>query len=135
MKPLEILIKEEPIPKGRPRTSWKNGKVHTYNPDRTTFAQERITACLQQYKDKAFPPHVAIKLTCTFYRTKSKWLPKYERMPYRKPDLTNFAKLLEDSIIGVLLPDDAQLTTLALAKRWTDKEYGYIIMKLEEDLG
>ena len=56
-------------------------------------------------------------------------------MPYRKPDLTNFAKLLEDSIIGVLLPDDAQLTTLALAKRWTDKEYGYIIMKLEEDLG
>ena len=44
MKPLEILIKEEPIPKGRPRTSWKNGKVHTYNPDRTTFAQERITA-------------------------------------------------------------------------------------------
>ena len=70
MKPLEILIKEEPIPKGRPRTSWKNGKVHTYNPDRTTFAQERITACLQQYKDKAFPPHVAIKLTCTFYRTK-----------------------------------------------------------------
>ena len=86
MKPLEILIKEEPIPKGRPRTSWKNGKVHTYNPDRTTFAQERITACLQQYKDKAFPPHVAIKLTCTFYRTKSKWLPKYERMPYRKQE-------------------------------------------------
>jgi Holliday junction resolvase RusA-like endonuclease len=41
--------------------------------------------------------------------------------------------LLSDSINGILVADDAQITTINMAKRWTDKEYPYIVMKLEED--
>ena len=133
MKPIYLLIQVEPCPKGRPRTSWHNGKVHTYNPDKTRLAQEYIVDLLQKYQGQGFGVHVPVKLTCVFYRTKSIWLPKRETLPCRKPDLDNFLKLLSDSMNHILVADDAQITTINMAKRWTDKEYPYITIKLEED--
>ena len=123
----------EPTAKGRPRTTYRNGNVRTYTPDKTRLAQEYIVALLQKYKNNGFTEHIPVKLTCVFYRSKSKWLPKRERLPFRKPDLDNFLKLLSDSINGILVADDAQVTTINMAKRWTDKEYPYIVLRLEED--
>jgi Holliday junction resolvase RusA-like endonuclease len=133
-KVIELIIDVEPTAKGRPRTAYRNGGVRTYTPERTLIAQEAIVALLQPYKDQCFPTHIPVKLTCTFWRHKSKWLPRKESLPFRKPDLTNFAKLLEDAIIGILIPDDSQLTTVHLAKRWSPTNEGYITMRLEEDI-
>jgi len=72
-------------------------------------------------------------MTVCFHRTKSIWLPKRERKPFRKADLDNYVKLCLDGINGVLIPDDAQVTTLIASKVWTDKDTGYIELKLEED--
>jgi Holliday junction resolvase RusA-like endonuclease len=68
-----------------------------------------------------------------FYRTKSKYLPQREMLPFRKPDLDNLLKLLSDAANGLLFVDDSQLTSINVKKRWTDKEYGYITVRLEED--
>ena len=133
MKQIELTIQTEPTAKGRPRTAYRNGSVRTYTPDKTRLAQEYIVALLQRYKDQCFAEHIPVKLTCVFYRTKSKWLPKREKLPFRKPDLDNFLKLLSDSINGILVADDAQITTINMAKRWTDKDHPYIVIKLEED--
>jgi Holliday junction resolvase RusA-like endonuclease len=133
MKAIELIIKTEPTAKGRPRTAFKNGAVRTYTPDRTRLAQEYIVELLHGYNGMGFTEHIPVKLTCVFYRTKSKWLPKRETLPCRKPDLDNFLKLLSDSINGILVADDAQITTINMAKRWTDKECPYITIKLEED--
>lgn len=133
MPVINITIKIEPQAKGRPRTSFINGKVHTYTPERTHIAQKSIIAYLQKYKRHCFPEHIAVKLTCTFYRTKSKWLPRKEYLPVRKPDLDNFLKLVMDSMNGLLVVDDAQITTICMAKRWTTEPYGYIVLRLEND--
>jgi len=133
MKVISLTIQVEPVAKGRPRTAYRNGAVRTYTPDKTRLAQEYIVTLLQQYEDQGFAEHIPVKLTCVFYRTKSKWLPKREKLPFRKPDLDNFLKLLSDSINGILVTDDAQITTINMAKRWTDKGYPYITIKLEED--
>jgi Holliday junction resolvase RusA-like endonuclease len=134
MKPLELTIQTEPTAKGRPRTAFKNGVVRTYTPDKTRLAQEYIVDLLQGYKGLWFTEHIPVKMTCVFYRTKSKWLPKRETLPCRKPDLDNFLKLLSDSVNHILVADDAQFTTINMSKRWSDKEYPYITIKLEEDL-
>ena len=133
MKPIEITIKQEPTAKGRARTAYRNGVVRTYTPEKTLIAQNAIVTLLQRHKRQCFAEHVPVKLTCTFYRTKSKWLKKKETMPVRKPDLDNFLKLLMDSMNGLLVVDDAQITTIQMAKRWTKELYGYIILKLEDD--
>lgn len=133
MKPIELTIKQEPTAKGRARTAYRNGVVRTYTPEKTLIAQNAIVALLQRYKKDCFGIHVPVKLTCTFYRKKSKWLPKRETLPVRKPDLDNFLKLVMDGMNHLLVSDDAQITTINMAKRWSDKPYGYIVLKLEGD--
>ncbi len=133
MKEIRVTIQIEPLAKSRPRTVFKDGKVRTYTPTKTVEVQESIRARLLKHINQAFPPHIPIRLSATFFRTKSKYLPLRETKPFRKPDLTNFTQLLADSLSGILIGDDAQITTLRVAKRWSDKDYGYITLKLEED--
>ena len=132
-KVLRITIQEEPQAKGRSRIVSVNGKFHSYTPERTKVAQNAILLRLMRHQADCFPKDTPIKLTAVFYRTKSKYLPKRETLPFRKPDLDNMLKLLSDAANGVLFVDDAQLTTIRVSKRWTDKDAGYITIKLEED--
>jgi Holliday junction resolvase RusA-like endonuclease len=129
----KTIIKIEPVAKGRPRSTIQGGKIWTYNPDRTQVAEETIRAFLSEYKETIFPQHAPLKLTVTFYRTKSKWLPKRETLPFRRPDLDNLLKLLLDAINHILIPDDAQITSIETKKRWSTKSYGYIELTLEND--
>ena len=133
MKVINLTINVEPQAKARPRTAYRNGSVRTYTPERTRIAQEAIVASLQPYRDQCFAPHIPVKLTCTFWRHKSVWLPRRETMPFRKPDLDNFLKLLLDSMNGLLIVDDAQITTIEMKKRWSPNGEGFITLKLEED--
>lgn len=50
--------------------------------------------------------------------------------------ITTLKKLTQKDSIGRVLcygTDDAQITTIQMAKRWTTELYGYIILKLEDD--
>lgn len=134
MDSIRIVIKQEPVAKGRPRTSYRNGVVRTYTPQKTQDAQEYIRAKLLKHRDKMFGEHVPVRLVITFYRTKSKWLKKSETIPVRKPDVNNFLSLALDSMSGNLFCDDAQVSQVLMKKRWTNREYGYITMKLTRDV-
>ena len=133
MQTLRITIQTEPSPKLRPRTTFQFGRARTYTPQRTKDAEDFIRAKILKHKEHGFPAHVPLKLTCTFFRTKSQYLPKYETLPYRKPDIINFASLLCDSLSKILYDDDAQITTIVAKKRWSKDGTGHINIKLEED--
>ena len=145
VKPLELTIQTEPHAKARARTSWRNGKVHSYTPDSTQEAEAFIKDFIRPYNKYRFPKHLALKVTLSFYRTKSKWLPKRELKPFRKSDLDNYIKLAIDAITkkhtkqgipeddNYLIQDDAAITTLIATKRWTN-DYPYIKIIIEEDL-
>lgn len=130
---IELTIPIEPVAKARSRTAVRNGKVRSYTPERTQVAQDFIKAFLQPYKDQCFPEHIPLKLTAIFYRHKSIWLPKREKLPFRKPDLDNFVKLLLDGINETLVPDDAQITSMNISKVWANGDKPRIWIKLEED--
>ena len=129
---IELTINVEPTAKGRARVSYQNGLVRTYTPKKTSTAQELIMCELLPYRSLCFPEHIPVKLTCCFFRTRVKGLKK-EQLPFRKPDLDNFLKLLMDSINGLLVTDDSQITTICARKEWSHTGSGYITMRLEED--
>jgi Holliday junction resolvase RusA-like endonuclease len=132
-KLIRIVISAEPTAKGRPRTKWINGQAITYTPTKTKEAEDFIKFRLLRHKDQAFPAGVPLRLTCTFWRTKSRYLPRRESLPWRKPDLINFGVLICDALTGILYADDAQLTNIVMRKRWSPNGQGFITLKLEED--
>lgn len=147
---MKIRLDYEPVAKGRVRVAFMNGFVRRYNPTKTQKAQDaikkQIEALIEAGTLVAYAPKVPLRLVVTFYRCKSMWLPKYVDMPYIKPDLDNFVKLLLDAINGTIVPDDAQITTIVARKRWTKssqalsrkkkrtgRNRGYIVCEIVED--
>jgi len=137
---MQLTIDYEPTPKGVPRVKYINGQVITYYHWKTTEAIANIRALIADMNLQQFPPHTPIKLIVTFYRTKSKWLPKRETLPFRKPDLDNLYKTLGDcldhnqeDLPPSLLPNDSQITTCTSRKRWSPNGHGYIEVELTED--
>lgn len=147
---MKIRLDYEPVAKARAKTAFTNGIIRTYTPSKTKKVQDAIRkdieALIEQGKVKPFPARTPLKLVVTFYRCKSMWLPKYVDMPYIKPDLDNFLKLLQDALNGTLIPDDAQITTLLVKKRWTKssqalsrkkkrtgRNKGYIVCEITSD--
>jgi len=130
---MELTIKMEPVAKGRPRMAVCKGGVHSYTPEKTEQAQELLQAVLSEHIKDKFEAYIPVRLTAVFYRTKSKWSPKCDTLPVRKPDLDNYLKLVMDSANDLLIADDAQITAISVKKRWSMRAYGYIKFKLEED--
>lgn len=135
MKRLRIKIPVEPKAKGRPRVTFKNGKPRTYTPENTMLAENTIRTLLLSYKGKGFPAYTPVRMTITFFRQRNRWAK--DKLPVRKPDIDNFAKMVLDAANGILFADDAQITKLILSKRWSDngntKAEGYIKIDMEED--
>lgn len=130
---MKLTIDYQPTPKGVPRTRYVNGTVITYYHKNTTDALATIRVLIANNNLRPFPPHIPIKMDVTFWRTKSKWLAKKETLPFRKPDNTNYIKLIEDCLCPILIPDDAQITTTYARKRWSPNNHGYIEVILQED--
>jgi len=148
---MRIKLKVEPIAKGRARNRIINGHAWSYTPSKTKKAQDELRALFIEALAHAglgmYPALVPVKLSVTFYRTKAKWLKRKESLPYRKPDLDNFLKLLLDALNGVAFADDAQITSMVVKKRWTPQTcslrrgkdrpngHGYITIAIMEDTG
>ncbi len=132
-KILRILISEEPQASSRSRVVFHNGKAHSYVPERTKLARELIVARLIRHRKDCFDKNIPLKLTVTFWRRKSKYLPLRETLPFRKPDLDNYIRTITDSLTDNLIYDDSNLTTIVARKRWSSTGEGYITLRLEED--
>ena len=130
---IDLLL--EPVPQGRPRVTYRNGRVWTFYSDAVVAAKEAIRAQVLKYQDY-FPKHLPLMLTVTTYRHRSPYLPKREVLPFRRADLDNEVKLIIDAMNGVVFPDDAAITTIIASKRYTDfpSNNGHIRVNLTEDI-
>ncbi len=139
---MKFTIDYEPTPKGVPRVRFIQGRAITYYHPKTVEAIDNIRAILAEMCLKQLPRNTPLKLTVTYYRTKSKWLPKHEALPFRKPDLDNLNKTTGDCLsykngeAGLppsVIPNDAQITTCNSQKRWSKNGHGYIDIELTKD--
>lgn len=115
----------EPCPKAAPRTTFGDGSVHTFNPDKTTQAMAYIKAQAISWANqngvKNFPlyePRLPLLMSATFVKSRPKSLPKKVIMPAVMPDLDNYCKLLLDSLKGVIFDDDGQIVGMMLEKEF-----------------
>lgn len=120
MKRIEATIYVEPTAKGRPKITTINGRGQAYTPAKTRKAEAMIEAMIrnQVMKLGAFDAGVPLRLSATFYRERPQHLPKRVKMPVSRPDTLNYGKLLEDALAKFVYPDDSQITTLCLRKRF-----------------
>ncbi len=58
----------------------------------------------------------------TFFRSKPKSHGKRDLFPVTRPDLSNYVKLVEDALNGLLWVDDSQIVISTLRKMYADKD-------------
>lgn len=120
MKVIETTIFVCPTPKGRARSRVVGKHVMTYTPSKTRKAEDMIAAMIrsQIMQSGRFEAGVALRLSATFYIDKPKSTSKKVLMPVKRPDLDNYGKLLSDALNKFVWPDDSQIVTLNLRKRF-----------------
>lgn len=65
-----------------------------------------------------FEAGAPLRLEATFFRARPKHLPKKVTMPVSRPDVDNYTKLLTDALNKFVFPDDNQITSLYVKKRF-----------------
>lgn len=117
--------------KGRPR----HGNGHTYTPERTRSYEEKVKWYYRQAHGRLTEGPVFLAITA--YHPIPKRATKAEReaiangtrLPMRKPDADNIAKIIMDGLNGVAYKDDTQVVGLVVLKRYGDPHVEVNIME------
>ncbi len=115
----KLTVFMEPVAKGRPRsTITKNGKILVYTPSKTVHAENLIRdKALEAFKP--FEPGVPLFMSTTFYFQRRKSAKK-AILPVKRPDDENCMKLVMDALESFAYPNDSQITTCVIKKRYGD---------------
>lgn len=122
--------------KGRPRFS-RNG--HTYTPDKTRNYEELVRA-LYKSKCKDKPTDEPVIVNINVYTIPAKSLSKkkkaelMKKLPMKKPDLDNVAKIILDALNEVAWVDDTQVVSLSVRRVWSDEEYVCVTIIKEDEV-
>ena len=75
----------------------------------------------------------AVRLAVCFYLEKPASVSKSRPLPSVKPDVSKLVRAVEDSLSGILIDDDAQITDIVVAKRYGIPERAEIQVEIIED--
>ena len=131
---MKFTVYIEPVAKARARTVVQRGKVHSFTPRKTEWAEWAIRQALVDVTGlQYFALPVAVKIDVTFYIAKPKSAPKKRTMPTTKPDWDNLGKTITDALEKYLYENDSQITTAVIKKRYGSPPR--IEIEIEEDEG
>ena len=126
-----IYIPGDPVGKERPRHT-RNG--HTYTPEKTKAYEAKVAACFLKAHGKRIDGPVFVAITA--YMPIPKRATKADRaameagtrLPMKRPDADNIAKIVMDALNGLAYHDDAQVIGLSVLKRYGDPHVEINIM-------
>ncbi len=123
---ITFTIPGEPVPLLRPRVVQNKytHHIHAYTPDKCAVYAERVRLyALRHLENTAFQRLTGpLEVFMTFYRTKPKSAGKKDCWPVTRPDLSNYVKLVEDALNGLLWVDDSQIVISTLRKMYVSGE-------------
>ena len=130
---MTFTVPGDPFGKQRPRVA--NGRAYT--PSQTKDYETKVAWCFRQGKGKIYDGPVYIAITA--YYPIPKRASKAERaeiacgarLPLRKPDADNIAKVILDALNGLAYHDDAQVVGLTVLKRYGEPRVEVNIMGKE----
>ena len=117
---MRLVIPGEPVAQGRPRAT-RQGRVYDPETSRNYKAYVRLLASQKKGVARLSGP-LSVKITAVFSIPKSK--PKkfkaaaleLKELPTKRPDVDNLAKIVCDSVNGILWDDDCQIVELSVRK-------------------
>lgn len=134
---IHLVVLVEPVGKARARVFFnrRTGKMGAFTPTNTATVENFIRYTVhQELQEKApFPAGMPLKLHAIFYRPRPKSTPRRVTLPATKPDWDNYAKTLCDALEKFIYPQDSQITTAVIKKRFGDPPR--IEFWLDEDKG
>lgn len=124
-----IVVRGEPVGKGRPKFSTRGGYARAYTPKKTADYESEILAayyeqCPGEHYEKG--EYLKVNVTAFFSIPKSAKKADKERMrqgmirPAKKPDIDNVWKICCDALNGVAFYDDCQVVEGRIAKWYSD---------------
>ena len=127
MRTITFTIPGEPQGKQRPRSAFRGGRVHTYDPEENAVNEQVVVVMFRQAVrdaglDWAPCKYAKVQITACYGLPKGKsraWRADAlagRLYPSRKPDLDNVAKLVLDALNGIAWQDDAGVVSLQMWK-------------------
>lgn len=121
------IIYGTPQQQERPRATTIAGRIRLYDPP----ASKKYKAYLQQELIKNYTPKVLtepLQMTLNIFVPIPKSYSKKKTQdalngvlrPAKKPDVSNYVKLIEDALNGYLYKDDSQIVELHASKYYSD---------------
>lgn len=130
MKKIRMIIPGEPRGKQRPRHT-RSGTVYT--PSETVAYEKEVKAAYWR-NDGAETFHGTVAVLITAYYGIPKSAPKSAklamldgtRLPNKKPDIDNVAKIIMDGLKGAAYDDDKQVVSLTAEKRYGEEPHVFV---------
>lgn len=133
---MKIIIHGKPQQQERPRASAYRGMVRLYDPPASRHAKALIQNELKDYhilKPSEKPLHVEfhfyIPIPKSYSKKVRKAIDEGTHMAVKRPDLSNYIKLVEDACNGILWHDDSQVVQLLARKEYSSTPRTEIIVK------
>ena len=125
---IRFTVPGEPVAQGRPKFTTKSGFPRAYDPEKSRSYKEYVRYTAAEYAPD-IPFDGPLVLTIDVYRSipksfsKKKIIEAENRLlrPITKPDGSNYQKLIEDAMNGIIWRDDSQLVDI-----WVSKWYSIL---------
>lgn len=127
---LTFTIPGEPTAQGRPRFSTHGGFVKAYDPEKSRNYKAYVKLLASETMQNIgltlteLPLGVEIIADVGIPAGKSKKFKEQAlnglQLPIKKPDVDNVAKIILDSISGIVYKDDKQIVKLTVSKKYSD---------------
>lgn len=147
-KLIRFTISGEPVGKGRPRFSTRNGYVRTHTPKETTAYENKvIMSYRQEHEEMVFANNEMIHAEIDAYflipkaryrfhkKTNTTDLDKLglemlenKVRPTKKPDCDNIAKIVLDALNGIAYYDDSQVVSLVVRKHYAETTHVKVML-------
>ena len=125
---VKLIIFGDPVAQGRPRATTINGKARVYDPRKSRdyknyIRMEAAKEAPQQLIENPVVLHLSLyrSIPKSFSKKKTELAEQGKIRPTTKPDASNYLKLVEDALNGVIWKDDAQIVRVLVDKYYSSK--------------
>ncbi|KMY60124.1 hypothetical protein AA906_07035 [Geobacillus stearothermophilus] len=124
---IKFIVYGEPVAQGRPRATTVNGRVRMYDPKKSRDFKHYLKLAASKHRPEQLiegPISLEVKvykpILKSFSKKKKAAAEAGQLRPISKPDVSNYLKLIEDALTGVIWKDDSQIIDCSISKYYSE---------------
>jgi Holliday junction resolvase RusA-like endonuclease len=124
---IQFTVYGEPVAQGRPRATMIDGHIRMYDPKKSRDFKDYVRLVASEHRPEKLregPISLVVKVykpTLKSFSKKKKAAAEAGQLrPTSKPDVSNYLKLIEDALTGVIWKDDSQIIDCSISKYYSE---------------